>query len=60
VNTDRTAWRYYFLFFALQLFFLVFAYFFYLETKGMTMEEVGNLFGRLLPLLPSRSVRKIC
>jgi len=44
IALQAIAWRYYFLFFALQLFFLVFAYFFYLETKGMTMEEVGNLF----------------
>lgn len=42
--TDRTAWRYYFLFIALQIFFFVYAWFGFKETKGYTMEEVSYVY----------------
>jgi len=37
-------WKYYFVFLGLQIFFFIYAYFFFLETKGYTMEEVAQVF----------------
>lgn len=37
-------WKYYFLFLGLQVFFFIYAYFFFLETKAYTMEEVARVF----------------
>lgn len=40
----RVAWKYYFVFSGIQIFLIVFAYFFFVETKGYTIEEVSLLF----------------
>lgn len=42
--SDLLAWRYYFLFVAMQIFFFLYAWFGFKETKGFTMEEVGYVF----------------
>lgn len=40
----RKAWKYYFVFSGIQIFLIVFAYFFFVETKGYTIEEVSLLY----------------
>lgn len=42
--TAPPAWKYYFVYIAVQSFLVIFAYFFYIETKGYTIEEVSRLF----------------
>lgn len=38
------AWKYYFVYIAVIIFYLVFAYFFLVETRRFTIEEVSRLF----------------
>lgn len=44
VALNAIAWKYYFVYIAVQVLLVVFAYFFYVETKGQTIEEVSRLF----------------
>jgi hypothetical protein len=43
--TNRTGWKYYFVWFACGLVSLVGVYFLIFETQGKTLEEIGELFG---------------
>jgi hypothetical protein len=43
-GADRTAWKYYIVYIVVQIFLVAFAYFFLIETKGYTIEEVSRLF----------------
>jgi hypothetical protein len=38
------AWKYYFVFTGIQIFLIVFAWFFFLETRGCTIEEASLLY----------------
>jgi hypothetical protein len=42
---DKITWRYFVIFLVMDCIFIVIAYLFYPETKGMTLEKVGEAFG---------------
>lgn len=42
--TDHAAWRYYLVYIGIQIFLILFAYFFFMETKGYTLEEASLLY----------------
>lgn len=43
--TNRTGWKYYFVWFACGAISAVGVYFLIFETRGKTLEEIGELFG---------------
>ena len=44
VSYGSAAWKYYIVYLGVQAVLIVFAWFFYIETKGRTIEEVSRLF----------------
>ncbi|KAL7270835.1 hypothetical protein RUND412_006444 [Rhizina undulata] len=44
VAWERVAWRFYYLYIAWNTFQAIFIYFFFIETKGRTLEEIGEIF----------------
>jgi hypothetical protein len=43
-DPQAIAWKYYFVFSGIQIFLIVFAWFFFLETRGCTIEEASLLY----------------
>ncbi|GAA5989632.1 hypothetical protein JCM10908_000561 [Rhodotorula pacifica] len=44
IGLDAAGWKFYFLFIATLIFFNIMIYFFFIETKGLSLEEVALLF----------------
>ena len=56
---QNLSWKFYFINAAWNLAFLVLAYFTFVETKGLTLEDVATKFGDELPVIFGESLHEV-
>ena len=59
VALERVTWKIYFLYIAWDVFQWIFIYFFFVETKGHTLEEINEIFDSPYPMKKSLERRVV-